>query len=280
VVAAEGSSSSAPGNSDGRLQRFFVDKWRQNGFNQNHNPTAFHANIMAMEQRPLDIENVADDYGYCAQCGASEIRCPNTLVGDFYQARTETVKVVWAALALMVDKGLDPAGWTLWTRLTNELKGESDLGTDGGEPNGQKRVRDWAKGLDIRVGSEDVIFVDCEAAFDLTGNACTTAQALHIADWRASVVNRVIVIEPRPDQGRRQQNISGWDTLRIAERRNDLNCIREHFADGTPAAELDSNWSQDRASRAVPPPGTRSRLLSDSAGPSSPTDTTAGRHDI
>ena len=41
-----------------------------------------------------------------APSAGREIRCPNTLfVGDFYQARTETVKVVRAARALMVDKG-------------------------------------------------------------------------------------------------------------------------------------------------------------------------------
>ena len=73
--------------------------------NENHTPTAFHANIIAMDKGLLDIEDVADDYVHCTQCGACEIRCPNTLfVGDFYQARTETVKVVRAARALMVDR--------------------------------------------------------------------------------------------------------------------------------------------------------------------------------
>ena len=120
------SQASAAGE-DGQLQREFVERWRQNGYNcfssghkfcrevcpvtqvtrnENHTPTAFHANIIAMDKGLLDIDDVADDYVHCTQCGACEIRCPNTLfVGDFYQARTETVKVVRAARALMVDKG-------------------------------------------------------------------------------------------------------------------------------------------------------------------------------
>ena len=56
--------------------------------------------------------------------------CPNTLfVGDFYQARTETVKVVRAARALLVDKGLDRDGWKRWNRLTRDLTNEPVLGT-------------------------------------------------------------------------------------------------------------------------------------------------------
>ena len=40
-----------------------------------------------MDKGLLDIEDVADDYVHCAQCGGCEIRCPNTLfVSNFYQA--------------------------------------------------------------------------------------------------------------------------------------------------------------------------------------------------
>ena len=147
----DSTSRASTAGQDGQLQRDFVERWRQNGYNcfssghkfcrevcpvtqvtrnENHTPTAFHANIIAMDKGLLDIEDVADDYVHCTQCGACEIRCPNTLfVGDFYQARTETVKVVRAARALMVDKGLDRDGWKLWNRLTNELKNEPVLGT-------------------------------------------------------------------------------------------------------------------------------------------------------
>ena len=196
-------------------------------------PTAFMANIIAMDKGLLNIEDVADDYVHCVQCGGCEIRCPNTLfVGDFYQARTETVKVVRAARALMVDKGLDREGWKLWNRLTKELTNEPVLGTtDEGQPQGQAYVRAWAEGLDIPVGGETIMFVDCEAAFYRTSNTRATAQVLqkagvefglmneqwccggpaaemgyveqsrafaehNVNDWRASGVKRIIAIEP------------------------------------------------------------------------------------
>jgi len=237
---------------DGPAQAF-VERWHENAYgcyssghkfcrevcpvmsatrNENHTPTAFHANVVAMEKGLLSVEDVADDYVHCTQCGACELRCPNTLmVGDFYRARTETVKVVRAMRALMVDQGLDREQWKLWNRLTDELKNEPVLGLEGEQPTGQERVRDWADGLDIPVGGETLMFVDCEAAFYRTSIPRATAQLLqlagvefglmreqwccggpaaemgyveqsrrfaehNVADWRAVGAKRIVAIEP------------------------------------------------------------------------------------
>ena len=157
--------------------------------NENHTPTAFHANIIAMDKGLLDIEDVADDYVHCTQCGACEIRCPNTLfVGDFYRpdrdgegrpGRTGTDG----------GQGLDRDGWKLWNRLTNELKNEPVLGTENGQPNGQEHVRDWAEGLQIPIGGETIMFVDCEAAFYRTSNTRATAQVLQKAGFEFGLMN-------------------------------------------------------------------------------------------
>ena len=200
--------------------------------NENHTPTAFHANLVAMERGHLELEDVADDYVHCTQCGACELRCPNTLmVGDFYRARTETVKVVRAMRGLMVAEGLAPEQWQIWNRLTDELKNEPVLGLDGEQPNGQGHVRDWAHGLDLPIGGETIMFVDCEAAFHRTSIPRATALILqragvefglmreqwccggpaaemgyvdqarrfaehNVADWRAMGAKRIIAIEP------------------------------------------------------------------------------------
>jgi heterodisulfide reductase subunit D len=48
-----------------------------------------------MEKGELSIADVASDYVNCTQCGACELRCPNTLfTGDFYRFRTRTVDLV------------------------------------------------------------------------------------------------------------------------------------------------------------------------------------------
>jgi len=234
-------------------EQAFIERWHDNAYgcyssghkfcrevcpvmsvtrNEDHTPTAFHANVVAMEKGLLSVEDVADDYVHCTQCGACELRCPNTLmVGDFYRARTETVKVVRAMRALMVEKGLDPEQWRLWNRLTDELKNEPVLGLEGDQPSGQEHVRDWADGLEIPVGGETLMFVDCEAAFYRTSIPRATAQLLqlagvefglmreqwccggpaaemgyveqsrrfaehNVADWRAVGAKRIIAIEP------------------------------------------------------------------------------------
>ena len=79
----------------------FVEEWRNAAYNcyssghkfcrevcpvmqvtrdEVHTPTAFHANVVAMEKGLLSIQDVARDYVHCTQCGACELRCPNTLV--------------------------------------------------------------------------------------------------------------------------------------------------------------------------------------------------------
>ena len=83
--------------------------------NENHTPTSFHASIVAMEQGLVEVADVADDFVHCTQCGACELRCPNTLLtGDFYRHRTRTVDVVKAMRALMVETGNEREGWKLW----------------------------------------------------------------------------------------------------------------------------------------------------------------------
>ena len=91
----------------------FVEQWRNTSYNcyssghkfcrevcpvtqvtrnESWTPTAFHADVVAMDRGEMTIEDVAADYVNCTQCGACEVRCPNTLfTGDFYRFRTRTV---------------------------------------------------------------------------------------------------------------------------------------------------------------------------------------------
>ena len=237
-------------NGDRRLQDAFVEKWRTNAYgcfssghkfcrevcpvmqvtrNENHTPTAFHANIVAMEKGLVDVEDVADDYVHCTQCGACELRCPNTLfTGDFYRHRTRTVDVVKAMRALMVATGNEREGWKLWNERLAEGHNEPVLGD---VPISQEHVADWAEGLDIPVGGETILFVDCEAAFYRTSYTRAFAQLLqragvefglmreqwccggpaaemgyadlarkhaehNVADWRAVGAKRIIAPDP------------------------------------------------------------------------------------
>ena len=118
---------------DGGATEAFVEEWRSAAYNcfssghkfcrevcpvmqvtrdEAHTPTAFHANVVAMEQGVMDVEDIARDYVHCTQCGACELRCPNTIfAGDFYRFRTRTVDLVKAMRALAVDSGIHQPGW-------------------------------------------------------------------------------------------------------------------------------------------------------------------------
>ena len=99
------------GRSNGHLEEKVIEEWRNAAYNcfssghkfcrevcpvmqvtrdERHTPTAFHANVVAMDKGLLGIEDVAEDYVHCTMCGACELRCPNTLfTGDFYRFRSE-----------------------------------------------------------------------------------------------------------------------------------------------------------------------------------------------
>jgi heterodisulfide reductase subunit D len=131
---------------------------------ERHSPTAFHADVVAMEKGHLSIEDVAEDYVHCTMCGACELRCPNTLMtGDFYRFRQRTIDVVKAVRALAVKRGIHQKNWKRWAELTDRWGNEPVLGWTR-ETSGSK-VRAWAAGLGIPTGGETILFADCEAAF-------------------------------------------------------------------------------------------------------------------
>ncbi|MEU8401416.1 (Fe-S)-binding protein [Nonomuraea sp. NPDC048892] len=197
--------------------------------NESWSPTAFHANVVAMEKGELEVADVAADYVNCTGCGACEVRCPNSLfTGDFYRFRTRTVDLVKAVRGLAVAQGVHQPGWRRWNLLTEERRHEPVL---DGTPVDQARVRDWAEGLDLPFGGESILFVDCEAAFHRTSVPRSVARILSLAgypfglmneqwccggpaaemgyeeqarrfarhnldDWRAAGVRRVLVLDP------------------------------------------------------------------------------------
>jgi heterodisulfide reductase subunit D len=241
-------ASGAPTN--GAPSEEFVAEWRNAAYNcyssghkfcrevcpvtqvtrdEAHTPTAFHANVVAMDRGHLTIEDVARDYVHCTQCGACELRCPNTLfTGDFYRFRTRTVDLVKAVRSLAVEQGVHQPGWRRWNELTDQARNEPVL---NGKPVSQEHVADWAEGLDLPVGGETVLFCDCEAAFYRTSLPRAVAKILkkagvefglmreqwccggpaaemgyaeqarrfaehNVADWRAVGAKRILVLDP------------------------------------------------------------------------------------
>ena len=126
-----------------------------------------------------------------------EIRRPNTLfVGDFYQAPPRP----WRG---------GPLGHCWWSRPGSPwLEGverahprpdeRARPRLNGGQPQGQDHVRDWADGLDLPIGGETIMFVDCEAAFYCTSNTRATAQVLQRAGVEFGLMNEQWCCGGRP----------------------------------------------------------------------------------
>lgn len=156
---------------------------------ERHTPTAFHANVVAMDKGHLSIEDVAEDYVHCTMCGACELRCPNTLfTGDFYRFRQRTIDVVKAMRALAVEHGIHQENWKRWAELTDRWGNEPVLGW-ARETSGSK-VRAWAAGLDIPTGGETILFADCEAAFKRPSVPRSVAQILRAAGIGFGLMNQ------------------------------------------------------------------------------------------
>lgn len=197
---SRGPSPVSPGDgSEADSQEEFISQWRDAAYNcfssghkfcrevcpvmqvernESWTPTAFHANVVAMEQGEITVDEIASDFVNCTQCGACELRCPNTLfTGDFYRFRTRTVDLVKAVRALAVREGIHQAGYQRWNTLTDERKHEPVLQA----PIDQAHVADWAEGLELPIGGETILFVDCEAAFYRTSVPRAVAQILKMA---------------------------------------------------------------------------------------------------
>jgi len=245
------SEETRPGQApNGAPSEEFLDEWRNAAYNcyssghkfcrevcpviqvtrdEAHTPTAFHANVVAMEKGHLGIEDVARDYVHCTMCGACELRCPNTLfTGDFYRFRQRTVDLVKAVRTLAVENEIHQPNWKRWNDLTDRMKSEPVL---NGTSVSQEHVADWAEGLDLTIGGETVLFCDCEAAFYRTSVPRAVAQILkkagvefglmreqwccggpaaemgyaeqarrfaehNVADWRAVGAKRILVLDP------------------------------------------------------------------------------------
>ncbi|SEF94955.1 heterodisulfide reductase subunit D [Nonomuraea solani] len=193
---------------DKRPEKRFAEEWRDAAYNcfssghkfcrevcpvmqvtrnESWSPTAFHANVVAMEKGELEVADVAADYVNCTGCGACELRCPNSLfTGDFYRFRTRTVDLVKAVRGLAVSQGVHQPGWQRWNLLTDERGHEPVL---NGTPIDQARVRDWADGLDLPIGGETILFVDCEAAFSRTSVPRSVARILNLAGYKFGLMN-------------------------------------------------------------------------------------------
>lgn len=192
--------------------------------NEQHTSYGFHATVAAMSRGLVDLEDAYEEYAYCTQCGACELRCPNTLfTGDFYRNRTQLVQLVKAVRAAGVKAGVERRSWKRWNEDTVAYRNEMQ-----GDP---AEVAAWAEDLDLPRGGDTILFCDCMAAYRQTrvpravslllreagvgfglmaDQWCCGGPALemgyvdvyeefarhNLADWRKAGAKRIVTLDP------------------------------------------------------------------------------------
>ena len=150
--------------------------------NESWTPTAFHANVVAMEQ------GRADDRGRRRRLRQLHPvrRLRAALPEHAVHRRLLPVphphrrRRQGGARVRRRERRAPAGSGSRWNARTDERTHEPVLGET---PVSQEHVRDWSDGLDLPIGGETVLFVDCEAAFYRTSVPRAVAQILQLAGY-------------------------------------------------------------------------------------------------
>jgi heterodisulfide reductase subunit D len=118
-----------------------------------HTSYGFHTSILAVSRGVGDLDRLVDDFTYCLECGACELRCPNTSMGgDFYRRSTTTVDLVRKVRRDHVADGGEIKNWSAVKEYLDEhrgfVAGQGEL------------VTRWADGIKIAGDMRTALFVD------------------------------------------------------------------------------------------------------------------------
>jgi heterodisulfide reductase subunit D len=118
-----------------------------------HTSYGFHTSILAVSRGVGDLDKLIDDFTYCLECGACELRCPNTSMGgDFYRRSTTTVDLVRKVRRDHVADGGEIRNWAAVKEYLDEhrgfVAGQADL------------VTKWAEGIKLSGDMKTALFVD------------------------------------------------------------------------------------------------------------------------
>ncbi len=151
--------------------------------NESHTSYGFHSAVLSVSRGIEKLENIKDTFTYCLECGACELRCPNTLFGgDFYKRRTTTVDLVRKIRRDLVSQDEKPTGWEEVEKKIEQYKGYYNSTPE--------EIRQWARGIELPTTGDTVLFVDYFTAFQETVTVRLAAQILKKAGVRFAVIEK------------------------------------------------------------------------------------------
>lgn len=156
----------------------FIEERDENGSSY-----GFHAAILGMAEGHGVLSEMADASRLCLQCGACQLRCPNTLyTGDFYGQTTTTVDLVRKLRRDLVAQNTPPTNWEDVVRYVRE---DLDREASGGDA-----YVKWAENLGLPNSGETMLFVDYFNAFQTTDVPRNAAKILKAAGIKFGILNK------------------------------------------------------------------------------------------
>lgn len=139
--------------------------------NEAHTSYGFHTAILAISRDVGEFDKLIDNFTHCLECGACELRCPNTSMGgDFYRRSTTTVDLVRKIRRDSLADGTEIPNWSAVKEYLDEHRGF--VATQ------DELVTKWAEGIKIAGDMKTALFVDFFTATQGTEIPRLTAQIL------------------------------------------------------------------------------------------------------
>lgn len=112
-----------------------------------------HTSILGIAEGYGNLSELQDTITLCLECGACELRCPNSLyTGDFYGQSTTLVELVRKVRRDLIAQGTPPKNWEDVAKFINEdIEREKDTSDE---------LVKWAKDLDLPRENATMLFVD------------------------------------------------------------------------------------------------------------------------
>ena len=151
--------------------------------NESYTSYGFHAAVLSVSRGLESLENLKDTFTYCLECGACELRCPNTLFGgDFYKRRTTTVDLVRKVRRDLLAQGEKPENWEEVEKKIEQHKKYYNSSIE--------EIHQWARDLNLPNKGEIILFVDYFCAFQETVTARLAAKVLQKARVKFGVIEK------------------------------------------------------------------------------------------
>lgn len=157
--------------------------------NEGNTAYGFHSALLVISKGIGELADLRGTITNCLECGACELRCPNTLyAGDFYRASTTTIDLVRKVRRDLVQAGMPFEGYE---EVKSVVADDVSYFEDGAED-----VTRWAADLDLPRSGETMLFVDYFNALQTTEVPRLAARILQAAGVSFGILDR-----PAPSLG-------------------------------------------------------------------------------